>query len=224
MLRDLEQGKAVQLIGEKGGPRWHQVRAGIAPVDQPLDASFSIASQKMFMLDLLPSVPCEEYRIRAEMRVNSGDSTNTGIYFCCFSRPVVGPETWFVSLLATQIRNQRCVGLNTALYVESRPGFTKYEASPVSPFPPPDQNATHWHRLIIDVTKANVTATHDDKLFGAPTVEFLNWTAADLVRTVSQQKDGVVEFPAQGALGLLIEYGSADYRDLWVEPLPDGRR
>ncbi|WP_202947390.1 hypothetical protein, partial [Zavarzinella formosa] len=68
-------GRRVELIGETGLPRWHQWRLGPAPLavsNIVFDGTCSFQSAECSLLELAADPMTDRYRLRAEIRQDSG--------------------------------------------------------------------------------------------------------------------------------------------------------
>jgi hypothetical protein len=89
VLAALQRGEPVELIGPRGGPsscRWLQAPDRPLPAIRPL-APYTIEVSKPSLLEILPSVPCQRYRVSANLRmILPKDRAHAGLY-------VMGSET-----------------------------------------------------------------------------------------------------------------------------------
>ena len=88
-LAALRRGESVELVGPRGGPsasRWLQQPDRPAPILRPR-LPFMLSVDQPTALELLPSVPCPNYRLSANMRmILPREGSQAGIY-------VMGSET-----------------------------------------------------------------------------------------------------------------------------------
>jgi serine/threonine-protein kinase len=81
---ELDKGQVVNLIGEKGPPRWYQWSTpdDRAKVSIAEDGTFSVHAWECSLLELLPDPKCERYRFHVEVRHEQAQlEGRVGIYF-----------------------------------------------------------------------------------------------------------------------------------------------
>jgi serine/threonine-protein kinase len=241
----------VTVIGETGMPRWYRWRAGEASTQISLapDGSFSVHTWSLCLLELVPSVRQESYRITMEVRHEKSDiSGEAGFFFAYHAYPGrEGDIQLFTQLTYNDVRNvtemfdllpekerKKAAAGNRAylfphLYSEGKEGsvIDRRMSGPAGPPFKASNMGNRWRRLEVLVTPAAIQSSWD----GNPLKDFAladllervddNWTDLRSLRPDDPFVQGVpAEFPASGGLGLYLFYGSASYRNVTITPVP----
>jgi serine/threonine-protein kinase len=242
LQRRLSQGKPVTLVGATGAPAYFRWCSGADAGQASADANgvFSIHSWTMSLLELLPDVPCDRYRIRAEVRHDRSDPHGeVGFYFGhtdhavergvlrCFCQltfndvndmaglaplpPPVPPSNR--AFLCLHLFEEPERGYDTRAAVVTSDGFTP-SAAPNKP----------WRKLKVTVGPDRLDASLDNKpLRASLTRDEMVQSIHNLAGQLPLDRKGIDRLQSKlgprGGLGLYILQGSASFRRVVVEPL-----
>jgi serine/threonine-protein kinase len=82
-LASLARGEPAELLGERGAPGWLRVPVGEtwAQLHHPFDDSFTVTTQSLALVELLPEVPAKRFRFRVQVRAHGGSGPyRAGLY------------------------------------------------------------------------------------------------------------------------------------------------
>ncbi len=169
--RNLRNGQTVELVGESGGPAWHERATPEKPLamtwrDGPLRLS---SPNGVSRLELLRDPQCLSYRFRAEIshetRQNPQDE-KIGVYFGAQQRPDEVGEVYHTFTFADWGRLRGRVGVDT--HRRLRPGLNQNDALAKSSEPPKQFEPSveggdpPWRSMMVDVTPDRLTVYWDD--------------------------------------------------------------
>jgi serine/threonine-protein kinase len=236
--RELAQGHPVTLLGTTGPPRWQRWRAGAAQslLASAEDGSCAISSfSEMCLLELLPEVPCDSYRLTAQVRqLKNEPSGRCGLY--CAHQAWAGPGLDIHLYLLLRFNGLGQPGRNNTSWLEVRlsgnrvdtPAFDSGTKCAAGPRFPPNQRPGAWHTLELTVRPGLVQAAWDRQLFDLD-LPAAQYTAqvADLVKDqarLTPQYAGLLpappaDLPSRGGLGLYVHSGTATFKEVIVTPL-----
>jgi serine/threonine-protein kinase len=232
MLFDLRTGRPVLLLGETGQPP-HQV--WILPdaheeIRAASDGAFCIDSGNMGLLELLHDPQCSRYRVRLEIRHDQNPSSysQVGIYFGYTVADVNGTEEhryWRLVFNALWDRNRTRkvddpagnvldVWVNRVMPTKA-PGHDVRIPPEQVYFPMPAPGA--WNNVTLTVTPEKIEFQMGDRT--------AQLTAEQLTEATSpwdvSPRPIAFDLNPRGGLGLFVWRGTASFRNITVEPLPD---
>jgi serine/threonine protein kinase len=240
--REVREGKAVTLVPETGLPRWHRLALGeersktYADRDQPL----AVHTDGLALVELLPATQRRSYRLSADVRHETSRLNGAvGLYFGHSSRTTPeGTEHYFFHLAFADEGSEKAqVALNARAYGEKNlevfcntlglTGFTgQLEGSPG-----PGQLTRPWRRLVVERTPDQVRVFCDGVrltgMVGRQPLEFLSRDAVALkansffLRRPERQGYAPPQLAPEEGLGLYVFLGSASFRNVVLEPLPE---
>ena len=250
MQAELQEGRAVELIGESGPPAWSRWRAGETHSKTLLasDGSFTLHAWALGLLELLPDPQVECYRLTGQVRHLKCDQPGeVGLYFAhqaCAGEKA--PLHFCMQLTFNGVRasagpgglgkksakgtsQQNAVRLFAHLYAEDglaapidcrMPGATGPWLTPAG------EDLDPWHAFTIDVNPSSLSAAWDGQAFQLDR-DALHQTLGEQMVTLRTRypHDAVVQHLAlrlapRGGLGLYVWRGSASFRQLTLAPLP----
>ena len=238
LQRDLAEGKSVTLVDEVGPPKWYRWRTekGRAPLPRLRIRPLHLESIYHSMLDLLPDPQQFSYRFSAEVRSDSNEEyKEIGLYFACevIATPA-GPEQCF-GLFRLSVRDNQvtkadfCLVGYTEVDVNEESNWHEYfpcanlQPKPFPNIPPAlaaNPSLTLWRQLEVYVRPDRVQAFCDGCLVG----DYADAKAQErFVRAWRAMHPPAFPVPAlstRGGLGLYVGGGSAEFRNVVVEPLP----
>jgi serine/threonine-protein kinase len=238
--RDLAEGRAVELIGDAGPPRWQRWAVGggvVLPTDDG-DGAFSWEAFSPSALELVRD-PCRGYRLSAEVRhENTERIGEVGLFAALSRQPVAGGAQCFCLTLTFddfQEADRDPDGQPCSIAVLTLRRFHEPDGESVAqevcrkPFTPAavaDPGTRPWRRLAIEVRPDDVRAFWKGERFAQVARADLDKRFQTLRRRVV---DGRVvddcpgcepRFTPREGLGLYVARGKAAFRRVVVEPLP----
>jgi serine/threonine-protein kinase len=225
-LARLRKGQAVTLIGKTGGPaRLHWLTTAGIVTDAPFtEGAFTFDSMLQFAtVELLPSVPLESYRLRAQIRHLDGEG-RVGLFVLHGPNGVREHIHLDLTLNDGVNPNDRQIGLKYRRFANPDAQGSRNDLSPPPllnmPTPAPRVGEKRkWHDVAIEVRPTGVRAL----LNGKP---LQSWTAKELQSRRKSLFLGATA-PAtlppypQGGVGLLVYRAGGSFREVVLEPLPD---
>ena len=232
--RRLVGGESVVLIGEKERPRWFRWGLGEAAIKQSSLAAgfFALDSSTPCLMELLPTVPGDGYRFKAEVRHEYSAFGEVGIAFA-FTRRELSPDAdaYFFALtfndqealIKPSKATQRCSQVSLSLRRSGQPDFLKSVQLLWKNYAPPLRTASApWRQLVVRVAADNIEAFWDGTSIGLI-------RPADIARalhTLDGEMAGpesfplsATGFPHRAAVGLFLKGGTASFQQVTVEPL-----
>jgi serine/threonine protein kinase len=211
---------------------------------------FQVDANSAALIELAPAAPHEQYRISAEVRMLSckDGGSEAGFYFAHDTGPAE-PAGYVERLLVVQFRRNRLVREMTSdwahvndYFLLSRDGATSLE-EPMSLGGHSytiDRNAMDepWRYLQVDVTPREIRSSwreRDGTLHLIGVANEIKKTVApilvDQIQKLSQSRSRFLdedcnsllrrtEFKPNGALGLFVQNGVAEFRNVVYAPLP----
>jgi hypothetical protein len=244
LQKRLANGEVVPLIGEDGPPLYHQVRASQdVKAWKRWDSLFTVDTQTIALVELLPDPMRSHYRFSAEVRQNEGfDESEVGIYFGYSQwQTERGTQHYFLQLsfadlgeLANGFLNpgagpdakQSQVGLFVRHYSEPASGKpedhragTRVERFFTSPLPELGR-VMPWRTLTVEVAPNRIVL-----LWEKERVELLRSRLAPSLRAFFSRHPAHTppvgpRFDPRDGLGLYVRRGSASFRSVTITPLP----
>jgi serine/threonine-protein kinase len=244
MQQQLADGETVSLIGKAGGPRWQRFIAGASRTQTSLaaDGTFSLHSWSTCLLELLPGVPTDQFRLSVEICHHSSDiGGEVGLYFArTASDDGPQPIQLFMQLAYNDVRSiadvfpniqslrsfQRpkgnCANLQLRLYsqaddIEKASTFLSEAQGPLFQH---NGNGGRWRTLEIILSNKQVHAKWDDEpldiLCKQDAQQKIDLEYRRLSTTLAMQGSAhprdLVGFLFDAGFGLYISRGSASFR------------
>jgi serine/threonine-protein kinase len=246
----LARGQAVTLVGQSGGPRWSRWRAGAESSQMEVSAAGPLAlhSWRHGLLELASDPGRDRYRLRAQVRHDRGGLVpDAGLFFAHrlyatsagavhffgqltfddITDPVAEFEKVRANLppeLAVPPRRETAAVLHPHLSPDHKvdnPWDCRGAGLSSAPFAPAGYLGGDWHDLAVEVTPAGVRGSWDGRAMGALTPQKFVDNVLDSLATVADKPPGHPGYAPRGALGLYVVRGSASFRNVVLEPLPD---
>jgi serine/threonine-protein kinase len=247
----LARGQSVALIDATGEPLWSRWRVGAdaASASRGQDGVFTVHSWTLSLLELLPVVPLERYRVSIEARHLRSDSPGEiGIYVAQQGYPLAGRQLMLYTQLTYNdvLHPSGSVDANRGGKNDSAAKFTPvnlfgHMLVGRAPAPPLDARLSGvsaklvqpagiggaWRRLVVDVSPEAISASWDGQTVAGPlATESTREQSAKMWDIWKERFPDVVRdvdwqptIAPQGALGLIVLRGSAAFRNLVVEPV-----
>jgi serine/threonine-protein kinase len=247
MEADLRSGRSVEVIGERGWPRWWKVQSGesrLPPFLAP-DGTFTVHSGSFAVLEFLPDPQTESYRFEAqvchfksepvgEVGIYVGRQTHSGgaLGKCTFLTQLTFNEVLPAeppTLVNAQAGNWKPtpVRLFPHLFYRkagSPPTFKRMEGVSGPTLSPRGSDNGVWHHVVIDVTPSTLTGEWDGKSFSLA-VEKAEQTVRKEVAALRAEhpSDPSVQgldprIAPRGGLGLIVWRSAASFRHVTVRP------
>jgi eukaryotic-like serine/threonine-protein kinase len=248
-LREIEQtlasGQAATLIGESGPPRWHRWTDFAGTITRPviLDGAFTFDARPACYLELLPRLPCERYRFRAEIRHESRIPRTlgeVGLYFGYREYVLTGGQKAFRSYLVHFMdadgqlnpgRPEAYIALEDEVVTWRPNDVPRGSHSPVGSitFDPARTLPGPWRQVIVEVTPRSIRGLWASGMTMRPFVTLSEKKLA--LGTQRRQKevsakrlapgtDLVLEgFDPHAGLGLYASQSIGAFRNVVIEPL-----
>jgi hypothetical protein len=183
-------------------------------------------------MELLPTVPGDGYRFKAEVRHEYSAFGEVGIAFA-FTRRELSPDAdaYFFALtfndqealIKPSKATQRCSQVSLSLRRSGQPDFLKSVQLLWKNYAPPLRTASApWRQLVVRVAADNIEAFWEGKSIGLI-------RPADIARalhTLDGEMAGpesfplsATGFPHRAAVGLFLKGGTASFQQVTVEPL-----
>jgi serine/threonine-protein kinase len=233
MLDTLAAGRQVTVIGERGRPPVPQfiVSDDFSSIEQAEDGSFQVKSSGPSLLELFHEIPCSNYRVKLQIRHEPPRLTASqiGVYF---GRELITQDKRDAQLLWTV--------LLTGPYEVDQSGKAKVTLAQRVAYGPvlidagtgiPDERMSEHEKIFIhylpDGTWLNLAVS---VIGGQVTIECEgqthHFTAEGILKERQEEApNGPWYDPGpinpRGGLGLYVRYGTASFRKIVVEPLPD---
>jgi serine/threonine protein kinase len=236
IYKALERDGRYTLVDAKGPPKvMHWPASPGVLENQAEDADgFAYHSFSFSPLQLLPVPHRDRYRFRALVRhKRTGHDGATGIFFALkkYKTPkgdlLCGCILEFNDLedLAPAIPGiprRNYVQLIVRWYGESTVLNANRPVGPSLAFVPARAPiGGHWRELAVEVTPANVRAFWERQLVGEWTAEQLSRQHQFIRGKILEPADIDAWFHSDGAFGLYVQNGSASFKDVVLETLPD---
>jgi hypothetical protein len=241
LRRQLEDGKEITLIGTEGRPLWSRWSLGQGKIEDDPERgnAFSVSSQEMCLLELLPDAPRRGYRLRGLVSHLSGPRAGeVGLYFGYREYPTGhGLERRFCTLTFNDIKasiplpssnshqpTHSAVQVKARRYWEQGPSLVG-ETTVKEPFVPAALQrlpARPFRELMIEASPAEIQIYWERELLG-------KLTRAELRAYLGHEKLGGLppdptvdldaDFDPEGGMGLFLAAGWASFRQVMVLPL-----
>jgi hypothetical protein len=233
MRDDLAAGKPVVLLGNTGNPRWYRWRLDDRKpaLPNPEDGPLALESFRFGFLDLLPEVPCPQYRLSAEILHNQSNGGYVGLFFAATKQPT---EEGIVHRFGTMTfadqgeQAGNILAENYFGYLEKAAGgversslvlaSTRFAPTPRNQFP-------QFHYLAVEIRTERIDFFWDD-----PNRPLRTWKRSDLENAArikwreKHGKDSPLPYPvlpSTGALGVATVSSTALIRNVVLTPLSD---
>lgn len=219
---ELQANGKLTLLADNRPPRWARWVPDHAGAYGPAGqhATFSIHSDLRAMLELLPEVPMESYRIRAEIqrdRLHQG--TRCGIYVCQKETASLSAREFLVVEFAGNDgdANGR---VSVEKVFDSQPELAKgfYHAGALvsqSYSSVPES----WQKLRIDVSGSGLQAAINDKELKFVTAKMIDHVSVSLNSQPPNIETTINPYSPGGGVGLFLLSGAFSCRNFTLEPL-----
>jgi serine/threonine protein kinase len=235
LTQDLDLGKKVTLIGERGRPGYFRWKTDGNPgkILSTQDGEFSIQNWEYGLVELLPDPRLQRYRFSAEIRHErqADQESRVGIYFAHSEHPDGGTVAHFhcnvafndlSDVGANGDQKGNPVGLQAhrqspAGLAPDKAYFHKWDlffipAMPVGALGP-------WRRIAVDVRPENIQLFWADNCFAEISRDILKKNARGLIGRRDQPlPNNHPQFAPRDGLGLYVSLGVASFRNVFVEP------
>jgi serine/threonine protein kinase len=240
-LRDLESqlanGNRVVLIDEQGQPLWNSWRLNDgASFSLNSKGSFTVHSDNLALLDLIRDPKNPSFRFEAQIRHERSDASGeVGLYFLAAkSETTNGIVHSFFHLTfndiidSTQklqfppIKPNPMPKGNPVKFGPRLAGAIKFTLGGFSPrlFQPAGHKGGVWRTLRVEVVESGIRGYWDGQLVGSSSWETVRKNVADdLTRTRKNLEPP--DFTANSPMGILVGHGTASFRNVFLEPLPN---
>jgi serine/threonine protein kinase len=224
LQQEIAKGGPIELLGEKGPPRWYQFRAGQTKLRS--NGPFELETYSPVLLDLLPSAPWEKFRLRAEVRLPNNDWAEAGLYYAHNDQATAqGMEHRLFTLCFGETDKLHKVHHQTLRLREESDSQTdkhgSFEGNVLPPLPVVGVGVESvWHELAIEVTPEKVRVLWEGNPFDEESATDLTAKATFLFRKDLAPESPPLWFSPRGSLGLYVHRGAAEFRRVVVEPLP----
>jgi serine/threonine protein kinase len=226
--QEMRQGKAVELVGDRGLPAWYRWRAGRSELNRQ-GSEFSplvMRSWYVGLLELLPNPTWHRFRLRAEVRINQNAALGLGgIYIAYMERPapdVTGSEQWWVSLTYSESIPTGTVKFELHRFRAESSGLPARHASTElcrRQLRPGIRRGGDWQRLCISASPIEFSALWEEQRIGTVAMHDLESRIAHLASLEPRNKV-LVDFEElhKGGLGLYCQDADTSFRHVVVEP------
>jgi serine/threonine protein kinase len=229
----LKAGHAVTLIGMTGPPAWYALLVSGTPVmvsTAPGDLFTLTTSYDFSLLELLPDPQQQRYRYSAEVRFNpsSPHFGAAGIFFAQSKRETAKGRVYSFCKLSLLhdlgSRSDNLVQFGIQAYLEpvrGQPSFNSHMVTLQRHLP--RAKATEWRRLAVEVRPELIRVWWDGRFLGQVSSSALR-KAAEQTFSLNATRFGQklrANFTPRMGLGLYIQGGSASFRNVTVESLPE---
>jgi hypothetical protein len=241
LQRDLAQGHTVSLLGERGEARWSRCLTEKSGMIRPVAApeGYGFQTYTCSLVELLHDHHLDNYRFRAEVRLEQGDKmSETGLFFALqsFETPR-GPTFCFLTWAYNDCPEAAVpngagapgstVALELRLYREPDPAdpavlqYHKITLGSALTFPPRDGQVVSgpWRQLAVEIHRESIRTYWGNSLVSTVTCQEFLQKAQALFAECPELNLTPVEFNPHGGLGLFLDEGQASYRQATVEPL-----
>lgn len=209
---DLENGKAVTLVPEKGAPAYFRILAGDeqTKVIAKDGSELTVQSWGLSLIELAPRVPQARYRFECEVRHETSDlHGQVGLFLACRKLPTEVAEGFhFVNLRFNEVIRRKDIVQTFPKHIAAK--LVAPEENPVSlaisvwgsrrgfgilsnagiggaPFKPRGGRADTWRKFAIEVTPEGLSASRDGNVFGPFSAEAINKSFAGTVEDFRQR-------------------------------------
>jgi hypothetical protein len=223
----LKHGRAVELIGKQGSPRahWWSKGSGFAKVGQ--DSVWELDSREVALLELLPDVPCDHFRLQAELRQNEGDIHGAlGLYVGGEMLPPRRGEYYFLNASFADLGEFAGKG-QIQLYTLSStlgvgPGTFDWlhdkEKEWTFPAQPPGKGS-NWRLLALDVHRDKIAVRFEQVAEGSVKRKDLTMGARLLLKTRNLPAKELPTFGPRLACGVFVRAANVSVRNVTITPL-----
>jgi serine/threonine-protein kinase len=240
----LAKGNEVRLLQEVGGPSWHNVPIGLdkTSITSSPDECFSVVTWDTCIVELVRDPQWPRFRLTADVRHDKGDrngyvglfvsgkasAQETGYGCIQMSFNDVSPMIVSTDDLPPNFKLPPPSGNVVRLF----PNFCHQVAGGVAEmqlggasgyeFTPAGFVGGPWHRLVIEVSEKEVSASWDQHHVGKQQREDIARSWRDGMKNQQfrqQNANRMVDFIPRGAVGVVASRSSASFRNVSVEPL-----
>jgi serine/threonine-protein kinase len=221
LVERLRRGESVALLGEKAPPAWYRWHVGAGELDEfwPLE----LDSGGWSILELLPEIPCDRYRLKGEVRIRTNHVARAGFFFSY--RNLQGKEgadmRFTVASCSRSVIDTSAHMLLMHVGKNEADHRTFHGVQTLCKKELTEAEVDDCHRLAVEVAPDQMRLYWDGVMVGSTTPEKVAFYGlCEIRREKVEEKD--VNVPAfQGPIGLFVHDGSAQFRNVVIEPLPE---
>jgi serine/threonine-protein kinase len=232
--RDLAAGKPVTLVAATGLPaasRW-RARGEAGSLTLGEDGTCSVRHAEGGLLELVPAVPCQRYRLRAEVRhdrvaftrsevglyfLHSEHATEQGPTHCYYALAFNDLPTIGVEPVQLWVHQQPASWLDHQYFAMDDRESQKKRRRPFA-FPMPGTKL--WRQLTVEVEPERVRAFCGETCIAEPSSDELTALYRVMMREAGDPNVLAPTFAPGNGLGLYVREGTASFRSVVIEPLP----
>jgi hypothetical protein len=234
MQETLERTGSYTFVGgEINVPHWSQWRTvggGVLPEE---GGGFRLQSHEPCLMELMPEVPADHYRFRAQVRHDETKHRGmAGIFFGLTGRDdhdgeILGFCTLIFNDCEVLHRPQPLAPGNELLlkvdFVRKFPTIAKrgQAANALITYPPACQppGKNPWHQLAVEISPSMVVLFWDGSKVGELPQEALNNEIRDQFASEPKLRAVDLSFAPHGGVGLFIEGGIAAFKEVHINRL-----
>jgi tRNA A-37 threonylcarbamoyl transferase component Bud32 len=221
---ELARQQPVTLLGETGVPAWSQPLSAVEVLSGPDDV-FKARAGFVGMILLVPHVKVKQYRVEAQLRLDSDPQGTAGLFVCHAQHDLRdGPLREF-AIAGLSIDPPQAPDETTPLFalVHSVPKSRAHQwrqtgIDSAERLPRP---ADGWHRLAVRISPESLQVTLDGKAVAALSQDQRLKHAAIMLQDRLDSLGAVHPvFPPHGGVGLYLSEATVSYRNVTVTPEP----
>jgi serine/threonine protein kinase len=220
LVNSLRRGESVCLVGENGPPDWHRWHVG--PTELEEGRPVELESGGWSILELLPEVPCDRFRVEADVQIATAQVSQAGFFFSYRNlRGKEGTDMRFTTASVSRLHG----GLNPCLTLvhagrdekDHVPFFNRRSlAKRTLPDPEPLYS---WHRMAVEVTPGRTRLYWDGVLVGETTPADIADHVAFEVASRNGDANGVNVPSFRGPFGIFVFVGTVRFHHIILQPL-----
>jgi tRNA A-37 threonylcarbamoyl transferase component Bud32 len=240
-LRDLENqlanGNRVVLIDKQGQPVWKRWRLNNgANCSLNAEGFFTVHSDNLALLDLIRDPKNSSFRFQAQIRHERSDRLGeVGLFFLAAkSETTNGIVLSFFQLSFNDIFDStqdlkflpiKPNPMPKGNPVQFRPRLAGAIDSRLGGFSPRllqpvEFKGGHWHTLWVEVVQSDIQGYWDGILVGTASLETISKGVADDLTRLRINFEPP-DFRANSPMGILVGRGTASFKEVFLEPLPN---
>jgi hypothetical protein len=229
---DLKEGKAVELIGAKGKPRYFRLTTPVSDQEKTSlgeDGTFTVSAYKQALLELVPDPLHDQYRFQAEIRQDATDGIVgfVGAYIGHTEFPTENDRVHhFYGLCYNDLGDERvrqqpsnALTLRNAVLLESIMDGSIRMMNIHCNFVPAGATATTaWRQLAIELTHDGLSISWE----GKKVCQLSRDEVARCKLLPDNRYDvGAFWLDPRGSLGVCLYRSTASFRNVRLEPIVD---
>jgi serine/threonine-protein kinase len=241
---ELRAGRKVTLVGETGRPRWSRWREGANSVLTPrTDGPFDVHTFSTVLLELLPEVPVEQYRLRALIRHYEGKAESQVGLYVAHRVQVDNQGQTIHSFLGLTLNDMVSVAQKRPELDKkvNRPTLSVWKLKPkgsgddgvLSPlsiqsgkaFKPTGNSTTAkiepWREIVVEMRPHSVLAWWEGQAMGTTKLDDILKNARQQNAGVGDKKRGIdPELNWHAGIGMFVNEAAVMFKAVVIEPLP----